>query len=421
MTRIEDFRRELRILLKGVTKEFLPDEKIFQSIERGQRILSFPREIAGAYFRSIQILRVQSLNIGKLLSDKELTNLLVDFLFELKSGDEAKALTEIDKHINDIFRRIRAIKIQRHLFIMPIMNLAIGQHLAIGDSLIANLDEKALAFLESKYFTKLRFLHEEPSITVKKMKEENETSVFAIVSVEAPDDEKALELAIQKADTCLNVLRLFEVDARFVLRDEFHSRFVRGMVHLNLDKKSYSKMLGPVNAAPKITGIGPHEMDLMNRHGLKRINELLCKEPEGLSSLQHDLLTAIMWFGNAVKEQQRSMKLIMSAIALETVLIPDGGKEKRSKLSKRFASIFYASASNDEKKDVFRKMRNLYDIRNSIIHSGRGYVFEDDLNQMLYWTQAAIQMLLRYVESFDDISELIETKFPINEALYRNL
>jgi len=419
MALIEDFRRELRNILSKLAKEHVRKDA-FRVIQRKDRILFFPEDIARSYLRAIRILRAKSTNMGKFISDKRLEELLEGFLFDLKYGDEERIISEIDKHIVGFFDKLKTIQSQRHLFIMPIMHLRLTQDIIIGDSMLVNMNAKTLISLESEHSIKLRFSHENLSQAANEMIKVNETSVFAIVVVDAPDDEKALELAMQKADTCLNVLRLYYSNAPFVIRDEFSSSLPKRIVHVNLDEETYGEISSRVNLVVNIPTLNQKAINVMKQFGFEIINRLLCKKLDELTSLQRNILTALFWFGSAVKEENRNMKFIKSIIAMETLLVPDGGKGKRDKISKRFTSILYNSVSNDEKKEVFLTMKSLYDIRNSIIHSGEGYVYEDDLNQIMYWTQATIQFLLQ-VEKCENISELIEHRFPIEEVLYADL
>lgn len=420
MTLIEDFRRELKNILSKLAKEHLREET-FKVVQRKDRILSFPKEIARSYLRAIRILRAKSTNMGKFISDKKLEALLVEFLFDLKYGDEVRTIAEIDKHIVGFFDKLKTIQSQRHLFIIPIMHLGLAQNILIGDSMLVNMNAQTLASLETKHSVTFRFRHKELSLVANEMIKENETSVFAVVTVNAPDNERASELAAQRTDTCLNVLRLYYSNAPFVMRDEFSSALPKKIVHVNIDDKTYSEEFGEVNLVTNIPFLNPEAIERMKKGGFEMLNQLLLKKPDKLKQLQGDILTAIFWFGNAVKEENRNMKFIKCIIALETLLVPDGGIGKREILSKRFTSILYNSASEDQKKEAFLTMKSLYDIRNSIIHSGEGYVYEDDLNQIMYWTQATIQFLLHYAEKYKDISELLKQKFPVEEALYTDL
>lgn len=421
MTLIEDFRKELKILQSGIVKSHLPRQDRFMAISREGRILSFPKEIADSYLRAIRVLRLKSKNLGRLISDKELKSLFVSFLFDLKYGNEAKFMEKIDKNIVCLFDKLQSMRAQRHLFIIPIMSLSVAEDLFIGDTAIVNLTGQTLASLESKYSIKFRFSFQDLSQAADRMTKDNETAVYAIVTVDASDDEKALELAIQKADTCLNVLRLYNYGARFVVRDEYRRLVPRGIAYVNLDEKTYGEMESALNIVAHIPNIDSSVIDEMKKAGFDMINNILSKRADELTTLQKDTLAAIFWFGNAVKEEQRNMKFIKSIIALETLLIPDGGQGKGNRISKRYASLLYAQVSDDEKKEVFLNLRSLYDIRNSIIHSGEGYVYEDDLIQVMHWTQAAILFVLEYAEKFSSISELIEKEFHVDETLYADL
>lgn len=417
MTLIEDLRREIKTIIRYATKDPKPDEDYFKTIINRRKLLVFSKEAAGSYMRAIRILRKKAENTGKLISDKKLERILDNFLIDLMYDGKNK-LSEIDKHIVNLFEKIRNMYSEKHLFIIPIMNLFLKQNICIGNVLLVHLNEQTLSVLESKYSIKLGFPKEDSLKIIDRIIKTNNTSTYAIVLVEAPDVEKATELAIQKADNALNILRLYSPSAPFVLREDYRSSFHIGIFHINLDKKSRGEQIKAINPVFDIPTIGSEEIEKMKNHGLEIINKLLSKSTDELTPLQKDILTAILWFGNAVKEHQRDMKFIKCVIALESLLIPDGGIGKGERLSKRFASILCADKSDEVKRKFYLNMRDLYDIRNSIIHRGKTYVHEDDLNKMMYWTDATIQFLLYYAEKYNNICELIKNEFPIDEEIY---
>ena len=63
-------------------------------------------------------------------------------------------------------------------------------------------------------------------------------------------------------------------------------------------------------------------------------------------------------------------------------------------------------------------MRDMYRLRSSIIHSGQGYIYEEDLEKLLVWVKITIQILLERSSKYKDLSEAINKEFPINETLY---
>jgi hypothetical protein len=311
------------------------------------------------------------------------------------------------------------MKTEKYLFIIPVMNLSLEENLKIGDGTLVNLNAKFLASLNATYSLNFDFDGKFLSDIAEELPRDNETSTFAVVIVEAPDDSKALELAMQKSETCLNVLRLYYFNPSVFLRDEYKKYLSRRLVRINLDKKTYGEENTAINIRNLFpTKIDKNAIDELKKTNLPIINRLLCKRTDELTPLQEDLLTAIFWFGNAVKEDQKNMKFVKGIMALEILLVPDGRRGKRDIIAERFASIAYASGSDSEKKEVFLDMRNMYELRNSIIHSGEGYVHEDDLAQLTYWIQATIQVVLQHAEKLNSLQELIKKEFPVNEKLY---
>jgi hypothetical protein len=423
VTKIDDFRNELLPILNGISRTRIPRENCFQTIGIEPKLLCFPNEIAPAYFRAIRILREKSNGLGKLISDDELKRKLVEFLMELKYvADQEKVKREIDKHIVILFDSLKKMKSEKYLFIIPIMNLRLEEDIKIGDSSLVNLNAQVLASLNSTYSLKFNFDGKVLPNIADELPRDNETPTFAVVIAEAPDGSKALELAMQKSETCLNVLRLYYFNSSVLLRDEYKKYLARRLVCINLDEKSYREETTAINIRNHFpTKIDKNTIDEMKKTDLPIINILLCKRTDELTPLQGDLLTAILWFGNAVKDEQRNMGFVKSMMALESLLVPDGGTRKRDVIAKRFASIKYSSGSDPQKKEAFLNMRNMYELRNLIIHSGEGYVYEDDLQQLMSWVRVTIQIVMHYAEKFSTLQELIEKEYPVNEALYEKL
>ncbi len=229
---------------------------------------------------------------------------------------------------------------------------------------------------------------------------------------------KATELALEKAESCLNVLRLYGLDAPFVLRDDYKRTVVRYLMLVSLDKKNYhvsSKLINDVSSVPLLDAKKICELD---KCGFSVLNRLMSKKSDELTPLQEALLIAVMWLGNAAKDSQRNMKFVKAVMALETLLVPDGGSAKCNIIAKRFASIACHLATDSEKKEVFLNVRSLYTKRSSIIHAGELNVLEEDLLQIMWWTMALIQIILPYAEKYQTLQELITAEFPVNDFLY---
>lgn len=206
----------------------------------------------------------------------------------------------------------------------------------------------------------------------------------------------------------------------FVLRDEFKKTIGQRIIQLNVNRKLYSELGSNVNLITNHfpTIFGKDCIEKFKANNLPIINSLLKKADDELTPLQEDLLTAIMWFGNAAKEIDRKMKFVKYMMALEALLVPDGVQRKSDTIAKRFASIVFATNPSVDKKEAFKDMRELYRLRNSIIHSGEGYVYEDDLEKLYIWAKITVQMLLERSGKFRDLQEALSEEFPIDETLY---
>ena len=415
MTPIRDFRKELLVILNGASIDITlqDDDKCFKSI-LAPKSISYPNEIATNYGKMLRILRVISDKSNNPISDTELENKLDNFIIELKYRKDQKSVRrEIDNHIVNFIKSLKIIKSDKFLFLIPIMNLNIQGFMQIGCSSIVTLTEELVRSLEKKYSMEFGYgLH--GSEPIKQLRESNETETYGIVTVDAPDNEKAIELAIQKAETCLNILRVYSDTWNFVLRRDLKKTFGIRLIQANLNTKKYGVCSRSVNLQGNLAPTTLTKKGLEN-YNLKIkpvIDVLLSKPGRELTSLQKDLLTAIMWFGNAVKDDEKNMRFVKGIMALETLLVPNGGKAKCDVIAKNFVRIVFSGASKEKKSAAYKEMKEMYRIRSSIIHSGDGYVYKEDILKMLAWVRITIQVLLEKANQYENLSEVLSKEFP---------
>ncbi len=91
MTLIEEFRIELKNILKEVVKEHCT-EGCFKSLMNQHRVISFPNKIGSSYARALRILRTVSENSRKYLSEERLERMFDEFVAELKYQDEKEVM-----------------------------------------------------------------------------------------------------------------------------------------------------------------------------------------------------------------------------------------------------------------------------------------------------------------------------------------
>ena len=64
-------------------------------------------------------------------------------------------------------------------------------------------------------------------------------------------------------------------------------------------------------------------------------------------------------------------------------------------------------------------MKDLYKLRNTLLHSGQGFVYDEDLNQAIVWAQGLILRMLEDIQEQPVLLKLIEKKYPIAQDLYK--
>ncbi|MHA1828359.1 MAG: hypothetical protein ACTSX6_06895 [Candidatus Heimdallarchaeaceae archaeon] len=418
---IQELRTELVKTINGAKKERLSEGTYFKSYIDTEKVFSLPNEVQLPYNKVLILLREKSHRLGLDISDDKLERMFDSFLLDILYNETEKRLGTIDREIKFLFKEIKAFNKEENLFIIPINNIQVKDALTIGNSEIISLTEEKLETIKKKFAIKSFSLFDEDEKTIEKLNKRNETNNYIVLTVEASDISKAKEIAFRQADYSLHVLRLFYRDAPFRIRNEKKNHFNVNIIHVNLTTKQVSDDSGVENIdfliPPPI--IDTKKIQIMKENGLIEINQLLLKDETLITQLEESLLTAIFWFGSAMKESSRDISFIQLMTALETMLIPDGGQSKQHRLASRFTSIIYGNETEEEQKEVYELMKDLYQIRNSLLHSGKGYVFDENLNQAKLWTQVLIMKLLKEIHNEKNMKALLENKYPVDEQLYK--
>lgn len=399
----EAFRKEILRILKATLME-IEEKRTFKVVvfpEIGG--LSFPNSIASNYARARRILLERAENAGKIVSMKEMEARLDKFLVGL-AGMERRDLTNIDQHVRRLFREVKAIPSERYLFLVPVDHIDCKCDLTIGDSILMKLDENAFEEIERSHGVRLVFPGESGGEHARKLIDWNTTTTFVQVEVQASDAEKARQLAFQRADHVLSVLRLFIRDAPCVIHGDGRQDVEISTSSVDIERGTVSRSAWRPNRVAAPLKVDEQLVRQMNERGLRKIHAVFSKKGE-LTDLEQRLLGSIFWNGNAVKETSPTDKLVKYVTALEVLLLT-GERSKKVPLARRFASIVYAGASFKVKVEVFAWMCRLYDLRSQILHAGFTYVEKDILVQASSWTQSAVAALLKHVDH-ESLSSLL--------------
>ena len=117
------------------------------------------------------------------------------------------------------------------------------------------------------------------------------------------------------------------------------------------------------------------------------------------------LITAYTFVGTAEREQRPEYAFIFYAIAIETALAIGKGSALTEQLAFRTAHLLYRKA--DRRKDMYARVKALYELRSKIVHEGEADITKGQLSQIRQIAIAVLGMLCSY-ETFRKMSRAKE-------------
>ena len=125
----------------------------------------------------------------------------------------------------------------------------------------------------------------------------------------------------------------------------------------------------------------------------ERVSSLLKRIDQGANEIEMRLLTAMIWFGRAVRARTEEESFLMYAIALESLVLE---KERLAQLTYRLrlSTAHLLGVSLDERRQISREINRLYGIRSDIVHNGNITVQESDRKSLCGYALECIVALL---------------------------
>lgn len=238
----------------------------------------------------------------------------------------------------------------------------------------------------------------------------NET--YAEVSVQALDKEKAREIAIGKVMLAISVLRLYACGL-------IYPDFRGARPYLNIKGLSYQDRI-PIfslqEQPPTLvsylrrTGywfemeIGDQQLRMMEDDGFKVLSDILEKDQNDWTPFESSIISAVSLFGIGTNDENDVNAFINLVTALESLLLTDR-EPKKLILSERVA--FVLGEDYSDRLTMFNTMKDLYQKRSDIVHSGRLDVTRSELYLLAKITYRCIVRLLAKHAEFRDIRGLI--------------
>jgi len=342
--------------------------------------------------------------------EKKIQQLIVKIL----KRDEKERLNDLDAEISK-FREIIKKDIKKWTFIVPIINLKIVKPLTIGEVTFVNFSEEHSS-IKDHYF-KILAKSKSPKKVIDEVKG-HYANMFqflnrfscAKVSLEG-ESTKAIELCFRLVERTLDVFRLYAP------LDIYSSKAYIGILGDLVTTKTTILVYNDSNSSSHHEARGfllPFEIDakfikVTEKNGLLKISDILSRPR---NDFENSIITAIHWFGKAIKNVEDKDRFIYFFIALETLLIKDKNESIINCLSERTAFLF--EKERDRRIDISRLMKDLYETRSKIVHSGLDEVPPKDMKQMHLITQQVLLTLINgenYSHRSDFFKYLDELKY----------
>ena len=343
----------------------------------------------------------------------------------LKIISEALPRADQDAYLNKWLGELKDSieeRMEEWVFIIPLENITLHtEPFEVGNVKLYTFNEnKAEEFMSTATALLNRDLYEYENEEWLNLKKSNSNRVCAEVKVKGLLD-KSREIALKKVRTALNILRLYTYPhsddflRRYVgIVGEVIPRDVRYILGFTEDKKWILPM-------PEDFGyLAPFELDserieTMKNNGFEIVNEILKRDTH--NSFETRLLASIYWFGSGVNiseikaaeiqkqkdEKQKNKhvdfeyfnagdRFLKLFIALEALLIFGEHEPITNNLAERVA--FLLNNEYEKRKEIKKRMKDLYRVRSKIVHHGGVDITHYDLQYLTVVTQQVIITLI---------------------------
>lgn len=357
--------------------------------------------------------------IGESFSRKELEKRIQTAVIELYNIEPQEIEAKINSYVEKMLQELeRVISVKWDVY-LPIENLVVNSELAFGRASIKMFDEPTKQSILQKLVTMIQLSASPPDAKAElehlyRERLNQDYSGRAIMRVEtrASDSTRAVESAIEQAETTLNILRFY---SRGIITNDARSyRMYIGLKGTisrgNLiavafsESKEFTMELQGTGYFYSLT-LGQKELSRMEEDSFKVLQAILLKETKERTAFENLLLNSVNLLGNAMNNQYNPSAFVSMVVALESILLKRG-EPMRTLLAERTALIL--GTRFEERMFYFRQMLRLYRIRSDIVHRGILDVTESDIFLISMIVYRILVCLIADSHKFNDICKLVE-------------
>jgi hypothetical protein len=218
-------------------------------------------------------------------------------------------------------------------------------------------------------------------------------------------------------EECQRIFDLFRYSIHMMGQDHYRvavgrlgevNRFVRSTPVISSDGQSFvisSRAIGPL----AFFRIAPDTIESMKQLGVFGVAELL-KQKIDERSFGEILLRGIRWFSNAQIQGVKENQYLNLTTCLETFLTPGDPNEKISNTIAEGVA-FVLSNEREKRKQLKKKVKDLYNKRSKVSHGGHSAVLDSDLKVLRTITGDFLSQMIQRIDEFqtrNDLEEWIE-------------
>lgn len=414
----EDFVQNVKTITGSLTFSDVPapDSEFVRVIYHENKFIVIPKAVGRNYHTAFVILRNKASSARRQISDEQLEALFTDFLKKLLIGGEVN-LTNLSSEVQALFNSVKRFTFSCYTVFVPIRHLSLAiDSIAIGHVEFVRISH-ALAQRMSSQTTIVRFLgntsNNEDEI-LQGLQQFFKVGCLALVEVSANDDSKAVQVAIQRIEQSLNVLRYFRIDSAATIDGHGIDRASTKVLYWNSTLNSVGVSLDSSRLAfPRVT-ISQPVWDDRKKLGLADIHDLLLKPEDQLEQMEQDILSAVYWVGKSWADSSDTDGFIKIMSALDLLLAQDT-RNKKEMIARRFTSIVYAKSSDQTILQIYDHVKKLYTIRNNIMHAGEKYVDKDTIAAARIYVILLLNLLLKNAKTYPTLKDLLDRKFPLRD------
>jgi hypothetical protein len=387
--------------------------RLFHS-KGGPAIALGPRGIVA--FNEIVTVLVDDEVIGQKFSRKELQRQIEGVVTDLTNADPENVRAQIDSSIDQFDDRLRKTNLVNWEVYLPIQNLIVHSEISLGlasitmyneetgRSIIAHMDQ-----IETKSPPEIE--EKVRQLVADKLAGDYAKKAVMRIQTRAADGERAIESAIEGAETVLNTLRFYSRGA--IKQDARFYRMFIGLKGSISTGQLFATALAGDSFETKFSNVGYfYALDLdddaikmMEKDSFPKMHEILRKEPNQRTAFQNLIVNSVNLFGAAMNNPTTVNAFVTLVIALESILLKKAEPIK-SLLAERVALLL--GGNYDDRMFYFTQVSRLYQMRSDVVHSGFADVTENDVSMLSMIGYRVLVRLISMSPDINDIGKLVE-------------